>query len=57
MRTFVGLVLALACASGCIGRASGHGTTIQAAPTDARDLAAAEQGARPDANQLPTGAR
>jgi hypothetical protein len=49
MRTIVGLVLAIACATGCIGRASGsRGTTIQSAPggTDLTD--------RHDVNQLPT---
>jgi hypothetical protein len=52
MRTVVAVVLALASATGCIGRASGHGPTIQAAPSS-RDLAGADLDQRPDANQLP----
>ena len=49
MRTIVGLVLAIACATGCIGRASGHGPTIQRQAPAAIDLTD-----RHDVNQLPT---
>ena len=53
MRTVVGLVLALACATGCYARsASGGGPTIQRTQ-QAPDLASGRQ----DVNQLPTAQR